>query len=99
MPELLEGDDGEFGWRSVDPASRSASSGWRSLGSGAAVAVAQRTSTSWGRTRFHLPPEHLGPDVLLVCELAAELGQRLGFVVASERQEPRAEQGCRCRKD
>ena len=42
--------------------------------------------------RLHLPPERLRDGVLLVAELAAEPGERLGLVVASERAERAAEQ-------
>ena len=41
---------------------------------------------------LHLPPERLRRGVLLVAELAAEAGERLGLVVASERAERAAEQ-------
>ena len=34
--------------------------------------------------RLHLPPEHLGREVLLVPELPAKLCQRLGLLVAPE---------------
>jgi hypothetical protein len=37
--------------------------------------------------RLHLPPERLRQGVLLDAELAAEPGERLGRVVASERAE------------
>ena len=42
--------------------------------------------------RLHLPPERLREGVLLVAELAAEPGERLGLVVAAERAERAAEQ-------
>ena len=39
--------------------------------------------------RLHLPPERRRQGVLLVTELAAEPGERLGLVVATERAEMR----------
>ena len=41
--------------------------------------------------RLHLPPERLREDVLLVAELAAALGERLGLVVTPERAERAAQ--------
>ena len=37
--------------------------------------------------RLHLPPERLRHGVLLVAQLAADLGERLGLVVASQHAE------------
>src|SRR5439155_25381025 len=44
--------------------------------------------------RLYLPPECLTDDVLLVSKLAAELGERLGLVVASERAQRAAAHRC-----